>query len=42
MVVYRANDGKLVEVARAGGDETLEVTHPFPVSIIPRRLVGHR
>lgn len=41
-VVHRAVDGELIEVARATGDDTLEVTHPFPVAITPGRLVGRR
>ncbi len=33
-------DGRYQQVAKAAGDEVLEVERPFPVRIVPRELLG--
>jgi len=32
-------DGRYTEVARAAGDETARLVHPFPVDVVPARLL---
>lgn len=39
IVAYELVDGRYVEAARAGGDETAEPQTPFPVRVVPSELV---
>ena len=42
VVMYTAEAGRLVETRRARGDDRVQVTEPFPVSIRAADLVGPR
>lgn len=39
IVAYRLVDGAYVEVGRAEGEQALVVVEPFPVTVVPARLV---
>lgn len=39
-VFERDADGRYQQVAKAAGDEVLEVERPFPVRIVPKELLG--
>jgi hypothetical protein len=39
VTILEVRNGEYVEVARAVGDEALEVTLPFPVRIVPSALL---
>jgi len=38
-VVFALQEGSYQETARAAGDEELEITEPFPLTLVPQRLV---
>lgn len=38
-MAYRLVDGAYVEVGRAEGEQALVVVEPFPVTVVPARLV---
>lgn len=40
VTVLELEDGSYVERARVAGDEALHATVPFPVTVVPARLVG--
>jgi Uma2 family endonuclease len=42
IVAYDLRDGEYVEVAQAGGDDTVTLRQPYEVSIVPSALVAAR
>ena len=42
LTVLRLVEGRYEQVARVTGDEPYEATYPFPVTIVPARLVRRR
>jgi Uma2 family endonuclease len=40
LTVFELADGQYEQSAHVAGDETFHATHPFPVAVVPARLVA--
>lgn len=39
ILAWQLQDGAYVEVGRASGEESMSLTQPFPVTVVPARLL---